>query len=81
MPNQWFTCHIIPIPKSGNLKEVDNYRGISLSAIALKITDKMILRRIQPIISSILRNNQNGFRPGKSTTTHILALRRLIEGV
>ena len=81
MPNQWSTCHIIHIPKSGNLNEVDNYRGIALSAIALKITNKMILRRIQPIISATLRNNQNGFRPGKSTTTHILALRRLIEGV
>ena len=81
MPNQWYTCHIIPIPKSGNLNEVDNYRGIALSAISLKITNKMILRRIQPIISATLRKNQNGFRPGKFTTTHILALRRLIEGV
>ena len=93
MPNQWSTFHIIPIPKSGNLDkdrllkyltyikidpEVDNYIGIALSAIALKITNKMILRRIQPIISSTLCKNQNGFRPGKSITTHILALRRLI---
>ena len=28
-----------------------------------------------------LRPNQNGFRPGRSTTAHVLALRRLIEGV
>ena len=61
--------------------EVDNYRGIALSAIAQKITNKIILRRIQPIISLTLRKNQNGFRPVKSTTTHILALCRLIEGV
>ena len=44
MPNQWSTCHIIPIPKSGNLNEVDNYRGIALSAIAQKITNTIILR-------------------------------------
>ena len=81
MPNQWSTFHIIPISKSGNLNEVDNYRGIALSAISLKMTNKMILIRIQPIISSTLRNNQNGFRPGKSTMTHILSLRRLIEWV
>ena len=86
MPNKWYiyhlyTCHIISIPKSGYLNEVDNYRGIAISAIALKITNKMILRRIQPIISATLRKNQNGFRPGKSTTTHILALCRLMEGV
>ena len=41
----------------------------------------MILRRIQPIISATLRKNQNDFSPGKSRTTHILTLRRLIEEV
>ena len=41
----------------------------------------MILNRIQPYINLILCPNQNGFRPGRSTTLHILALRRLIEGV
>ena len=28
-----------------------------------------------------LRHNQNRFRPGRSTTAHILAIRRLIEGI
>ena len=41
----------------------------------------MILNRIQPVLDPLLRPNQNGFRPGRSTTSHILALRRLIEGV
>ena len=41
----------------------------------------MILNRIQPKIDGHLRRNQNGFRPGRSTSAHILALRRVIEGV
>ena len=41
----------------------------------------MLLNRIQPILDPLLRPNQNGFRPGRSTTSHILALRRIIEGV
>ena len=41
----------------------------------------MILNRLQPKMDNFLRNNQYGFRPGRSTTTHILALRRLIEEV
>ena len=41
----------------------------------------MKLNRIRPKIDPNLRPNQNGFRPGRSTTAHILALRRLIEGV
>ena len=81
IPNQWLKCNIMPFPKSGNLEEVGNYRGIALSTIASKITNKMILNRIQPHIDPILRPNQNGFRSGRSTISHILALRRLIEGV
>ena len=45
-----------------------------------KTLNRMILNRIQPVIELILRDNQNGFRAGRSTTSHILALRRLMEG-
>ena len=41
----------------------------------------MILNRIRPAIEPHLRINQNGFRPGRTTTSQILALRRLIEGI
>ena len=46
-----------------------------------KLINKMILTRIQSKMDKHLRPNQNGFRPGRSTTAHVLALRRLIEGV
>ena len=51
------------------------------TAIAAKLTKKMILNRTQPEIDKRLRPNQNGFRPGRSTAAQILALRRIIEGV
>ena len=81
IPNQWLKCNIILFPKSGNLEEVGNYRVIALSTIASQITKKMVLNRIQPHIDPILRPNQNGFRSGISTISHIITLRRLIEGV
>lgn len=40
----------------------------------------MLLNQIQPSLEEVLRDNQNGFRPRRSTTSHILALRRIIEG-
>ena len=40
----------------------------------------MILNRVKPCLEKLLRDNQNGFRPGRSTTSHILALRRILEG-
>ena len=40
----------------------------------------MILNRIQPEVEKKLRDNQNGFRKGRSTTSHILTLRRILQG-
>ena len=45
----------------------------------LKVVNRMILNRIQPILELLLQSNQNGFRPGRSTTAQILTPRRIIE--
>ena len=39
----------------------------------------MLLNRLIPYVDPILRNNQNGFRKGRSTSSHILSIRRIIE--
>ena len=80
-PKQWSIMNIVPIPKSGDLSKGGNYRGISLCSLVAKTYNKMILNRIRPAIDPLLRINQNGFRPGRTTTSQILALRRLIEGI
>ena len=72
---------MIPLPKTGDLSDTGNYKGISLSSIVAKFVNKIILNRTQPKLEQHLRPNQNGFRSGRSTTTNILALRRLIDGV
>ena len=80
-PDQWSILNIVPIPKTGDLSSGSNYRGISLSSIVAKTYNRMILNRIRPKIDKHLRTNQNGFRVGRTTVGHILALRRLIEEV
>ena len=40
-----------------------------------------IINRIEPKIDNILRKNQNGFRRNISTTSQILTIRRILEGV
>ena len=76
-----FGPYVIPVPKSGHLTVTDNYRGISLTCILAKMFNRMMLNRLRPAIDPLLRNNQNGFREGRSTTSQILALRRIIEEV
>ena len=46
-----------------------------------KFRKQMALNRIRSKVNKHLSPNQNGFRPGQSTTTHIFAARQLIEGV
>jgi hypothetical protein len=80
-PDQFSTLILNPIPKSGDLGFTDNYRGISLMSLVAKVVNKMLLNRIRPKIDPFLKGNQSGFRPGRSTTTQVLALRRIIEEV
>ena len=78
-PSIWRKSQIIPMPKKGDLSLATNYRGISLMSIAAKLFNKMILNRLIPFVEPLLRNNQNGFRRGRSALSQILCLRRIIE--
>ena len=79
LPSPWTKSGIVPIPKKGDLTLPLNYRGISLIPIAAKIYNKLLLNRLVPTVDPLLRNNQNGFRGGRSTISQILALCRVIE--
>ena len=49
--------------------------------VITKVLNKLILFRMRPAIVPILRKNQNGFRPERGTVAHILAIRRILEGI
>ena len=80
-PTQWSEMNIVPVPKSGPLNKVANYCGISMRPMITKVINKMILMRIRPTIESVLRKNQNSFRPGRGAVPHIIALRRILEAI
>ena len=81
IPEQWKTLIIVTVPKSGDLTKPDNYRGISLISVVMKLYNRMLLNRLRPVLDPLLRNSQNGFRQGRTTVGHLLAIRRLLEGV
>ena len=72
---------ILPFPKKGDLRLPKNYRGIILTSIVAKIYNALQRNCIEPKIDNILRKNQNGFRRNRSTTSQILTIRRILEGV
>ena len=78
-PTKLGRLKLVPVPKKGDLTKPDNYRGISLAQSASKIFNRLILNRTRLVIDKVLRPNQNGFRENRSTSSHLLALRRLIK--
>ena len=72
---------ILHFPKKGDLGLAKNYRGITLTSIAAKIYNTLLQNRIEPKIDNILRENQNGFQKNRSTTSQILTICRILEGV
>ena len=71
-----------PFPKKGDLGLAKNYRGITLTCIVAKIYNALPRNCIEPKIDNILRKkNKNGFRRNKSTTSQILTIRQILEGV
>ena len=79
IPDLWHIQLLIPVPKKGDLSLCDNYRGIALMSITAKLYNKILFYRLSAVLNKRLRPSQNGFRPHRSTTQHILALRILIE--
>lgn len=69
---------------------VDKYHSSTLesdvsepgkSSVAAKLVNRLILSKIPHVLNTVLQNDQNGFWPERSTTAHIFALKRLMEGV
>jgi hypothetical protein len=70
---------IVKLPKKGDLKVCDNWRGVTLINVASKIFARCIFDRIQVPIDGLLRNQQAGFRAGRACTDQISVLRQMIE--
>lgn len=79
VPSEWRTASIVSIPKKGNSTALTNQRGISLMCTSAKLLNKILLNRLLPHINPLLLQYQSGFRPGRSTTEQVAALRSIIE--
>ena len=79
IPNDWREGYIVKIPKKGDLSQCSNYRGISLLSVPGKIFNRVILNRLKNAVDPKLRDNQAGFRRGRSCTDQIATLRIILE--
>ncbi|GIY23338.1 uncharacterized protein CEXT_492401 [Caerostris extrusa] len=77
VPAEWRTSIIIPIHKKGKDPNMSqNYRPISLTSIAGKAMEKIVVRRLNYYLETngFIAKEQAGFRSSRSTNQHVALL-------
>lgn len=81
-PIQWKVSQVILIPKLGKPpEEVTSYRPISLLPIMSKLFEKLLLKRLKPILleKKLIPDHQFGFRPEHSTIEQVHRIVQVIQ--
>ena len=79
VPKDWTKGILVKLFKKGDALVCDNWRGINLTSVPSKILATVILERLRTALDSHLREEQHGFRPGRSCSDLILILRLMME--
>ena len=74
-PTPWTQSLIIILPKKSNLQLCQKYRNISLISHPSEVMLRILLNRLKPQAEEIIKEEQVGFRAGRSTTEQILILK------
>ena len=80
-PSVWAKGNIVPIFKSGDSKNTNNYRGITLLSCVGKLFTRIINDRLSEWAerNSIITEAQLGFRKGRGTVDCLFILNGLIQ--
>lgn len=68
VPEEWNRTLVCLIPKCSNPSEIKSFRSISLCTTAYKIISKILVRRLKPILPSLISFNQGAFVPFRKTS-------------
>ena len=59
VPNDWKIGDLIKIPKKGDIRSCDNYRGISLLSVPGKVLNRVVLERLWVAVDPNLRKKSS----------------------
>jgi hypothetical protein len=71
--------YVVPIHKTGDKTNCNNYHGISLLLTSYKMLSNILLSWLSPYIDEIIGDHQCGFRRNRSTTDKIFCIRQILE--
>eukprot|EP00833_Pecoramyces_ruminatium_P010362 jgi/Orpsp1_1/1184394/evm.model.c7180000089342.1 len=80
-PEDWNTASIVSLPKKGDLTDCNNYRGISLINVGLKILSKIVTNRISKYAfkHNFIRPEQFGFRNKEECISLYISIREICQ--
>jgi hypothetical protein len=81
LPDQWKKSIIVPVHKTADKTDCNNYHRISLLSASHKIVSNILLSRLSPYIrvEEIIDDHRFGFRRNRSTTDQIFYIRQILE--
>ena len=73
-PDDWRSANVAPIHKKGDRTDPSNYRPVSLTSQVCKLLETIVRKRLVEHLkeNNILRDEQHGFREGRSCLTNLL---------
>ncbi len=76
VPTAWKRALVIPLLKSGDVCDLNNFRPVSLLPIISKVLEKIVASQLTLFLESkkLLSNSQHGFRPKLSTETALTVI-------
>lgn len=79
VPESWKNGLIVKLPKKGDLTRCENWRGITVLNITLKILASIIHGQMYPIVEGQMRDEQAAYIKSRRCTDHIVPLRHMFE--
>ena len=73
-PDDWRSANVTPIHKKGDRADPSNYRPVSLTSQVCKMLETIVRKQLVEHLkeNNLLRDEQHGFREGRSCLTNLL---------
>lgn len=71
-PDKFKMARVIPIFKSGDKRDVKNYRPISILSVPAKVFEKILYNKIFYHVKTSIATEQHGFFEGRSVDTNLI---------
>jgi len=71
-PNCWKFSYVVPVFKTGDRSNIQNYRPISILSAVSKLFESMVKDIMFNSLKKLIIPEQHGFFPGRSTSTNLI---------